>query len=505
MKTAQPSPPRPLCLRRRRKPVMLFSQSKLLLTLLLTILDFFHTFCLSQNVIEYLPGFPGKLPFKLETGYIGLGEMEEVQLFYYFFASERNPEEDPLVLWLTGGPGCSSLYGITSEIGPFTIEFLNSNGSLPSLMLKEHAWTKVANIIFLDQPVGTGFSYATTPEAFYSNDTYATELNYEFLRKWLISHPKYINNPLYIGGDSYSGITVPLVANNVYRGNEAGIKPLMNIKGYVLGNPYTDAFGEANAVVPCAHRMGLLSDRLYNSAKVNCHGNYVNVDPENILCLNDLERINQCLDKINTFMILEPLCDSVWRAKEDVLSLDISFSEEIPTNFLQSIVAPVKKIICRNAPLVLLHTWANNKSVQQALDIREGTKEEWERCNNTIKSSARAPDRPTTYVANVKSVFGYHQDFTHKNCRTLIYSGDHDLFFPHTSTEKWIESLKVPILSDWRPWFVQGQIAGYTMTYGHGDYELTYATVKGAGHTAPEFKPEECFAMITRWFEKSSL
>ncbi|PIN23061.1 Sinapoylglucose--sinapoylglucose O-sinapoyltransferase [Handroanthus impetiginosus] len=243
---------------------MLFSQSKPLLTLLLTILVFFHTVCSSQNVIEYLPGFPGKLPFKLATGYIGVGEKDEVQLFYYFFESEGNPEEDPLMLWLNGGPGCSSIYGVVYEIGPFTIDPLSSDGNLPSLMLREHSWTKMANIIFLDQPVGAGFSYATTPEAFHSNDTYATELDYEFLKKWLISHPKYINNPVYIGGDSYSGITVPLVANNVYRGNEAGIKPLINIKGYILGNPHTDVFSDANEHVPYAHRMGLLSDRLYH-------------------------------------------------------------------------------------------------------------------------------------------------------------------------------------------------------------------------------------------------
>ncbi|PIN01071.1 hypothetical protein CDL12_26424 [Handroanthus impetiginosus] len=122
---------------------MLFSQSKLPLTLLPIILVFFHTFCLSQNVIEYRPDFPGKLPFKLETGSIGAGEKKEVQLFYYFFESESNPEEDPLMLWLTGGPGCSGIYGVINEIGPFTIDFLNSNGSLPSLMLKEHAWTKI--------------------------------------------------------------------------------------------------------------------------------------------------------------------------------------------------------------------------------------------------------------------------------------------------------------------------------------------------------------------------
>ncbi|PIN23059.1 Serine carboxypeptidases (lysosomal cathepsin A) [Handroanthus impetiginosus] len=483
----------------------MFSQSKPLLTLLLTILVFFHTFCSSQNVIEYLPGFPGKLPFKLETGYIGLGEKEEVQLFYYFFESEGNPKEDPLLLWLTGGPGCSSIYGAVYEFGPFTIDPSSPSESLPSLVLKDLSWTKMANIIFLDQPVGSGFSYATTPEAFRSNDTYATELDYEFIRKWLISHPKYINNPLYVGGDSYSGITVPLVANNVYKGNEAGIKPLINIKGYMLGNPRTDAFADPNERIPYANRMGLLSDRLYQSARVNCEGNFVNIDPDNALCLNDLDRISQCLDKINDFMILEPKCDSVWRVEGGILSSNKPSSKEIPTNFLQSVVAPVSKPICRNAHLNLIHTWANNKSVRDALHVREGTIEEWVRCNNTIQASVTATDGTGPYVGNVKSVVGYHKALTRKNCRTLVYSGDHDMAFPHTSTEKWIESLKVPLVSDWRPWFLEGQIAGYTMTYGHGDYELTFATIKGAGHTAPEFKPEECFALIARWFAESSL
>ncbi|PIN01067.1 hypothetical protein CDL12_26425 [Handroanthus impetiginosus] len=114
---------------------MFFSKSKLLQTLPLIKLVFFHTFCLSQNVIEYLPGFPGKLPFKLETGYIGVGEKEEVQLFYYFFESESSPEEDPLMLWLTGGPGCSCLYGVTNEIGTMLFPFLYANRNI---VLKEN-------------------------------------------------------------------------------------------------------------------------------------------------------------------------------------------------------------------------------------------------------------------------------------------------------------------------------------------------------------------------------
>ncbi|KAI3444111.1 hypothetical protein Pfo_000776 [Paulownia fortunei] len=465
---------------------------------------FFSNMVLSQHVIENLPGFPGKLPFTLETGYIGVGEKEEVQLFYYFVESESNPEDDPLMLWLTGGPGCSGLSGLVYEIGPFTIDNANSNGSIPALILNKYSWTKVANIIFLDQPVGTGFSYANTSGASYSNDTLSATHTYDFLRKWLISHPKYLENPLYICGDSYSGIFVSLLVNEVYNGIEAGIKPMMNMKGYMLGNPFVDAFADVNARIPYAHRMGLLSDGLYQSTKVHCHGNYMYVDPDNVLCLSDLERVEQCLEKICTSQILEPSCGGLWRWKRDVLSWKMPSFVENPIDFLQPI-APTTKSWCRDTTYLFSHTWANDKSVQKALHIREETITEWVRCNHSIQHNEVGPDGTIPYINNVQSVVHYHQDFTNKSCRALIYSGDHDMSIPHTSTTKWIDSLKLPIQSDWRPWSVEGQIAGYTMTYGHSDYELTFATVKGAGHTAPEYKPAECFAMLNSWLSQSPL
>ncbi|CDP20999.1 unnamed protein product [Coffea canephora] len=148
------------------------------------------------SVVKFLPGFEGPLPFELETGYIGVGESEDVQFFYYFVKSESNPQTDPLLIWLTGGPGCSSIRGLASGIGPVKFQRVLYDGTLPKLMTNPYSWTKVASMIFLDSPAGTGFSYARTAKASQSTDLQASEHNYEFLRKLIDNiNPEHVLKP----------------------------------------------------------------------------------------------------------------------------------------------------------------------------------------------------------------------------------------------------------------------------------------------------------------------
>ncbi|KAJ6777321.1 SERINE CARBOXYPEPTIDASE-LIKE 18 [Salix koriyanagi] len=454
----------------------------------------------SKSIINSLPGFVGNLPFVLETGYIGVGESEAVQLFYYFIASERSPEDDPLVLWLTGGPGCSALSGLVYEIGPLSFDYAKSSGGgEPVFALNPYSWTKIANIIFVDAPAGTGFSYSTTLEGYDVSDTLSAAQTCEFLRKWLVDHPEFLTNPLYVAGDSYSGIIAPIIVQEISDGNEVGDQPTMNLKGYVLGNPVTDDEIDTNSIVPFAHLKALISDEFYESFMKNCKGEYLNPDQSNASCMEDILAIKECIGKLFTGQILEPLCKTI-SPKPIALKLNPRFLIADDTDILLS--SPhVPRPWCRHFNYVYIYKWANDETVQDALHIRKVCLP-----NKEPKSIGKDAIRPWLIRTMSKSSVDYHRNLTKKPYRALIYSGDHDMSIPYIGTHEWIESLNLTIKYDWEPWFVDGQVAGYTMLYAYNEldyitYDLRFATVKGGGHTAPEYRPEQCLAMIDRWFD----
>ncbi|KAJ8773295.1 hypothetical protein K2173_028472 [Erythroxylum novogranatense] len=413
----------------------------------------------ASSLVNRLPGFQGPLPFHFETGYIGVGESEDVQLFYYFVKSERNATEDPLVFWLTGGPGCSGFSGLVFEIGPLNFKVVEYNGSLPTLVYNPYSWTKVSSIIFMDLPVGTGYSYGRTARAFHSSDYLSVSHADEFLRRWLKDHPEFISNPLYVGGDSYSGLTVPAIGKHISDANEAGSTPPINLKGALVGNPSTDSTVDYNSRVPYAHRVGLISDELYQLLKNSCGNNYFNPDPSNTECTKNVMKYYQCTFAINPVHILEPICGFASPRPEQMLNKRRSLYRDYV--HLDQILPTIG---CRNYAYLLCKYWMDDKNVRKALDIREGSIGQWLRCNYGI-----------SYETNIQSSTEYHAYLGKKGYRILVYSGDHDMTVPYVGTQEWIRSLNYSIVDDWRPWWLNYQIAGYTRTYSN---RLTFATLK---------------------------
>ncbi|XVE95046.1 hypothetical protein REPUB_Repub02eG0062600 [Reevesia pubescens] len=114
---------------------------------------------------------------------------------------------------------------------------------------------------------------------------------------------------------------------------------------------------------------------------------------------------------------------------------------------------------------LLSQYWVNDDDVQKALHIRKGSiSGQWQRCNYCIP-----------YTREIQSSFQYHVNLSARGYRSLVYSGDHDMIVPFLSTQAWITALNYPIVDDWRPWMIQGQVAGYTRTYSNG---MTFDTIK---------------------------
>lgn len=160
-----------------------------------------------DRVTSPLPGLHQSLSTHHYSGYLsvlnGTGH-----LFYWFFESQSaHPEKDPVVLWLNGGPGCSSLLGQFTELGPVR---LRQNGSLS---LNPYAWNQRANVIFLESPLSVGYSYRDDGNYSHPQDDHTTPVaNLDALRDFFRKFPHFAENEFFISGESYGGIYVPTLA-----------------------------------------------------------------------------------------------------------------------------------------------------------------------------------------------------------------------------------------------------------------------------------------------------
>ncbi|KAK8949413.1 Serine carboxypeptidase-like 18 [Platanthera zijinensis] len=444
---------------------------------------------LSAVNITHLPGFAGALPFRLETGYVNMDADSGAELFYYFVESERNPSEDPLLLWLTGGPGCSGFNALALAMGPLKFYTDDFDGGLPTLVSNPHAWTKIASMIFLDWPFGTGFSHSRTDKDYFTDDWHAKQLIYEFLKKWLLDHPFFLSNPFYMGGESYGGKMATLVSHEIVQGNDEGQQPLVNIKGYLIGNAITGEKVDKNTQASHAYGLGLISEEVYKLLENSCFEEDFE-NPENALCAVHLKVFNDHLSDINIFGILDPKCDDEPPTLEETFGSPRSLEDKYGESLCKPLIHDAN---CISGEL-LSNYWLNNRLVRQALHIKEGSVGRWHRCDFNVNAHH--------YKRNIPSSLPHHRNLTSRGYRALVYNGDHDLKVPFVGTLKWIKSLGYSILDPWRAWYVDNQVAGFTTLFSN---DITFVTVKGGNHITPGNRPAQCFGMFKRWISHEVL
>ncbi|RZB86586.1 Serine carboxypeptidase-like 45 isoform C [Glycine soja] len=293
---------------------------------------------LSQaDKISTLPGQP-PVKFQQYAGYITVDDKQKRALFYYFVEAEVEPASKPLVLWLNGGPGCSSVgAGAFVEHGPFKP---SENG----LLKNEHSWNKEANMLYLESPAGVGFSYSAN-KSFYDfvNDEMTARDNLVFLQRWFTKFPELKNNDFFITGESYAGHYVPQLAQLIVQ-----TKTKFNLKGIAIGNPLVEFNTDFNSRAEFFWSHGLISDSTYEIFTKVCNYSQIRRQhqdqqayvPNQLTQLQEGAKIDVCVEDetiayLNRKDVQEALHAKLvgitsWSTCSDVLKYDMQ-NLEIPT------------------------------------------------------------------------------------------------------------------------------------------------------------------------------
>ncbi|KDO31610.1 hypothetical protein SPRG_19513 [Saprolegnia parasitica CBS 223.65] len=441
------------------------------------------------HAIEALPGYDDAKPinFNQYAGHLVLPSNGQ-KMFYWFVESESNPEVDPLVLWLNGGPGCSSLGGFFTELGPFVVE------SDLSVKRNPYAWNRKTNMLFLESPAGVGFSHPLLNATDY-NDVTTADRAHEFLRLFFAEYSEFKNRPLYITGESYAGQYIPYLVAKLLESPLDGV----NLEGMAIGNPVTDDVIDGNAYMEYYYTHGMISIETYDELRSVCKndvGKYAGLYADtpclknpNVTCSNACESLvrdaiaSVQTDNLNPYYIYGDVC---LLQNSQVGALQY---RKIPSGHRGPYAPCTDKFT---------EKYLRQPSVQAAIHVYGGVVP-WTDCNEQIagmytRSTSALPLYPRILATDLK---------------TLIYSGDADSVVNFIGTERWIsrQGLRLNVLKKWHAWFgPDKQLAGYTQQYDG----LTFATVKGAGHMVPATRPLhalylfECFVFgddVCRGFE----
>ena len=152
------------------------------------------------------------------------------------------------MVWFNGGPGCSSLLALFQEHGPFVFDDGES-----VIKPNPYPWTSRANMLYIENPAGVGFTVATTDDSMSHNDLTQSEDALEAIKSFFLKFPEFIKNDLYISGESYGGIYVPYLSWQLHQHNlqaQWNGDIIYNLKGFIVGNGATDWTVDINPAFP---------------------------------------------------------------------------------------------------------------------------------------------------------------------------------------------------------------------------------------------------------------
>ena len=193
------------------------------------------------TTLNALPGWPDTTDFGIYSGFINVANTSK-EIHYVFLESQHNSTTAPLVIWFNGGPGCSSMLGLLQETGPYVLE-----DGATTYTKNEYAWNNETNILYIEQPAGVGYSTCdnvSRPEDCMHTDNSSAMDNLNVLVQWFdrFAEFNYSKREIYIAGESYAGIYVPLLSYfvNEYNLNQTDFSKRIDLSGFFVGNGVTN-------------------------------------------------------------------------------------------------------------------------------------------------------------------------------------------------------------------------------------------------------------------------
>lgn len=365
-----------------------------------------------------------------------------------------NPKNAPVVLWLQGGPGATSLFGLFTENGPFMVT------SNKTLAMRKYTWSLTHNLIYIDNPVGTGYSFTDHPEGFSTNETHVGENLHTALIQFFQLFPELQTNDFFVTGESYAGKYVPAVSYAIH--TKAATSPVkINFKGLAMGNGLTDPINQLN-----------YGDYLYQLGLIDFNGR----DQFHVYQKQGVDFINQSKYD-EAFEVFNELINGDLNVKPSLFQNLTGFNFYF--NYLRTKDTEESD---------WFGEWIQRADVRKAIHVGN--------CSFHVEASdveTHLKNDITRSQADKVAILLQHY-------RVLIYNGQLDIIVAYPLTENYLLNLKWPGAADYKKavrkqWTVDGEIAGYSKSVGN----LVEVLVRNAGHMVPSDQPKWALDLISRF------
>ena len=398
---------------------------------------------------------------KQYSGYLDI-EDETKHLFFWFFESRNDPANDPVVLWLNGGPGCSSMTGLLFELGPASI------GPDIKPVHNPYSWNNNASVIFLDQPVNVGFSYS---EKRVSNTRAVGKDVYALLNLFFETFPEYNGNGFHISGESYAGHYIPGIATEILAHDAP--ERVFNLTSLLIGNGITDP---------------LRQDPSYQKMACGEGGHPPIVSEEECANWNKdlpwIQQLTKACYKFDNALTCVPASIAAGRLLEPFEKTGLNIYD------IRSPCEDSDSGLCYKG-LDYIDQYLNLPEVQEALGVET---KQFEGCSNSVGYNfALTGDGAKPFQQDVAAVL-------EKEIPVLIYAGDKDFICNWVGQELWLKKLEWSGLYLYNSknktvWETELGPAGETKSA----LGLTFLRVYEAGHMVPHDQPENSLEMFNTW------